>query len=88
MPFFVPIYDKPRNKLLLMTSRQSTKTTYLRNIGTIRSLLNRGNSTLYIAPTNTQVNDFSRKKLDNIFAYNKELKKFFSSTTPAHGMSA
>ena len=81
MPFFVPIYDKPRNKLLLMTSRQSTKTTYLRNIGTIRSLLNRGNSTLYIAPTNTQVNDFSRKKLDNIFAYNKELKKFFVDNT-------
>jgi hypothetical protein len=77
MPFFASIYDKPRNKLLLMTSRQSTKTTYLRNVATTRSLLRRGNSTIYIAPTMTQVQDFSRKKLDNIFAYNPSLKGFF-----------
>jgi hypothetical protein len=81
MPFFVQIYDKPRNKLLLMTSRQSTKTTYLRNVATIRALLRRGNSAIYIAPTMTQVNDFSCKKLDNIFAYNKGLKGFFVDNT-------
>lgn len=77
MPFFAPIYDIPRNKILLLTSRQSTKTTYLRNTSVTRSLRNRGNATLYVAPTNTQVTDFSRKKLDNIFAYTPELKNLF-----------
>jgi hypothetical protein len=77
MPFFVEIYDKPRNKLLLITSRQSTKTTYLRNVGVQRSLRNPGNAAIYIAPTNSQVGDFSRKKLDNVFAYNTGLKKMF-----------
>jgi hypothetical protein len=77
MPFFVPIYDKPRNKILLITSRQSTKTTYLRNKSVLRALKMVGNSALYVAPTNNQVSDFSRKKLDNVFAYNPSLKRVF-----------
>lgn len=77
MPFFAPIYDKPRQKIVLLTSRQSTKSTYLRNILVIRSLRFPGNSALYVAPTNNQVGDFSRKKLDNFFAYTPELKPIF-----------
>ena len=79
MPFFVPIYDGQTDRLVLLTSRQSTKTTYLRNVSALRAMDVRGNSALYIAPTNTQVGDFSRKKLDRIFDYTPELKAAFVS---------
>ena len=77
MPFFVPIYDGETDRLVLLTSRQSTKTTYLRNVAALRAMDFKGNSALYIAPTNTQVGDFSRKKLDRIFDYTPELKAAF-----------
>jgi hypothetical protein len=79
MPFFIPIYNNPASKILLKTSRQSTKTTFLRNKLTFRSVMRRGNAALYIAPTNNQVRDFSKKKLDTVFSYNKELRQHFIS---------
>ena len=77
MPFFIPIYNGEVEKIVLLTSRQSTKTTYLRNIAGLRSMDFKGNAALYIAPTNNQVGDFSRKKLDRIFDYTPELRNLF-----------
>src|SRR5690606_33174424 len=71
-----PIYDDTSNRLVLKTSRQSTKTTLLRNKLTLRSLYRPGNAALYVAPTGNQVSDFSKKKLDTVFAHNKALKGF------------
>lgn len=79
MQFFKPIYDSRANKILLMTSRQSTKTTYLRNKLTTRSLTRAGNSALYVAPTGNQISDFSKKKLDTVFSHNPPLKDAFTS---------
>lgn len=74
MPFFTTIYEDPAHHVVLKTSRQSTKTTYLRNKLVLRSLQRRGNAALYVAPTQNQVRDFSKKKLDPVFAYNPALK--------------
>jgi hypothetical protein len=77
MPFFVRIYDKPADKILLITSRQTGKTTYIRNESSRKSMFHQGNSILYAAPTDSQVTDFSTKKLDKIFEYNQHLSKMF-----------
>ena len=74
--FFKPIYDAGDNRLVLKTSRQSTKTTLLRNKLTLRSLYRPGNAALYVAPTGHQVSDFSKKKLDTVFSHNPALKKY------------
>lgn len=79
MPYFIAIYEDKASKLLLKTSRQSTKTTFLRNMCILRSLLRPGNSSLYVAPTQNQVRDFSKKKLDTVFSYNPDLKKACTS---------
>lgn len=72
----LPIYDADDNRLVLKTSRQSTKTTLLRNKLTLRSLYRPGNAALYVAPTGNQVSDFSKKKLDTVFSHNPALKKY------------
>lgn len=77
MPFYTPIYDKPRNKLLLYTSRQSIKSTTLRNFCIGRSLLDPGNSSLFIAPTRTQIRTFSNEKLNTVFTHRPLLKDAF-----------
>lgn len=77
MQFFKPIYNHPSTKVLLKTSRQSTKTTFIRNKLTIRSIYKTGNASLFVAPTNNQVRDFSKKKLDTVFSFNKKIKKMF-----------
>ena len=76
MQFFKAIYDANDDRLLLKTSRQSTKTTLLRNKLATRSLTRRGNSALYLAPTGNQVSEFSKKKLDTVFTHNAALKKY------------
>lgn len=50
--------------------------TLLRNKMTYRSLNRPGNAALYVAPTGNQVSDFSKKKLDTVFAHNKALKAY------------
>jgi len=74
MPFFATIYEDPAHHLVLKTSRQSTKTTFLRNKLVLRSIQRPGNAALYVSPTQNQVHDFSKKKLYTVFAYNKGLK--------------
>jgi hypothetical protein len=77
MPFYVPIYDKPRNKLLLYTSRQSIKSTTLRNFCIGRSLLDPGSSSLFVAPTRTQIRTFSNEKLNSVFTHRPLMKDAF-----------
>ena len=77
MPFFKAIYNNASNKILLRTSRQSTKTTTVRHKLNNRSIFNSNNSALYVAPTGKQVREFSKKKFDKIFTHNKFLEKKF-----------
>jgi hypothetical protein len=79
MPFYVPIYDKPRSKLLLYTSRQSIKSTTLRNFSVGRCLKDAGSKGLVVAPTATQLRTFSDEKLDTAFSYRPELKDAFTT---------
>lgn len=79
MPYFKPIYNNSANKLLLRTSRQSTKTTFIRNKLTTRSIMQKGNMALYVAPTMDQVSTFSKQKLDSVFDYNERLEEEFKS---------
>ena len=78
MPYFKAIYNNSADKLLLRTSRQSTKTTFIRNKLGLRSMMYEGNSALYVAPTGDQISAFSKQKLDKIFSYNETLKKAFT----------
>lgn len=78
MPFFAAIYEDAANRLLLKTSRQSTKTTFIRNKLTLRSIQRPGNAALYVAPTQNQLRDFSKKKLDTVFVHNKALKAHYA----------
>ena len=79
MPYFKAIYNNSSNKLLLRTSRQSTKTTFIRNKLTLRSMMSKGNAALYVAPTMDQVSAFARQKLDAVFDYHERLKDEYLS---------
>lgn len=79
MPYFKPIYNNDANKILLRSSRQSTKTTFIRNKLTARSMMRKSNMALYVAPTMDQVSTFSRQKLDSVFDYNERLEQEFKS---------
>jgi len=79
MPFYKPVYDKPRNKLLLYTSRQSIKSTTLRNFSIGRSLLDSGSKSLLVMPTATQLRTFNDEKLETAFSYRPELKEAFTT---------
>ena len=79
MPFYKPVYDKPRNKLLLYTSRQSIKSTTLRNFSVGRSLMESGSKSLVVAPTTTQLRTFNDEKLETTFTYRKKLKEAFTT---------
>ena len=74
LPFYRPIYNSTVDRLLLRTSRQSIKSTFLRDQLYIRSLMRSGNAALYVAPTGNQISDFSKTKFDQTLLYNRDLK--------------
>lgn len=80
MPFFKTIYNRKSPKLLLKTSRQSTKTTFVRNKLFTRSITRNNNSALYVGPTGNQLSDFSKKKFDTILSHNPVLKNHYKRT--------
>lgn len=72
-PYWNKIYNIPRRKLVLFTSRQSEKTTFIAKNLAADSFLSENDSALYTTASLKQVQDFSNKKLRRTFRYNKTL---------------
>jgi hypothetical protein len=76
-PYWPPIYNINARKIVLLTSRQSEKSTFLAKDILTDSVTIDGDSALYISASQKQVQDFSNKKLRVSFFYNKDLANFY-----------
>lgn len=75
--YALPMYNMPWSKQLLVASRQSEKSTYIKCDILIDSMLQQAYDTLFVTASGAQAKDFSNKKLSNSFAYNEFLKLMY-----------
>ena len=70
MPFYRTLYEGASGgRVLLKTSRQSGKSTFLRDFLLLGAITQPGRAALYCGPTDNQVRDFARAKLDAALHY-------------------
>ena len=72
--YWLPIYDSPLSKLLVVSSRQAEKSTFQKNKILTKLIMKKKIPILYAAAYTQQVKDFSRVKIWNTFLNNRELK--------------
>lgn len=75
-----PIYDRNDRQILLKTSRQVEKTTFLANNLTITSVVNPFNKSLYVSPSHTQTRQFSNEKLRPAIEKSPLIQKYFQDS--------
>lgn len=75
--YLFPIYNRNSSRILLKTSRQVEKTTFLANNLTVDSLVINYNKSLYVSPSHTQTRQFSNEKLRPAIEKSPFVKKYF-----------
>lgn len=78
-PYWRSIYNQARRMVVLLTSRQSEKSTFIAKRLLTNAFMNDNDSALYTTSSIKQVQDFSNKKLRRTFLYNKELAAHYIS---------
>jgi hypothetical protein len=73
-PYILPIVNENPTQLLLMTGRQSEKSTTTAGRHIAYACKASFESSLYVSPTMTQTSVYSRKKIDNVFETSPLLK--------------
>jgi len=77
--FFREIYDSSAQSKLLKCARQVAKSTYVGNNITVTGAAIPHFTSLYVAPTENQVNTFNKQKLDPTILYSPGFKKIWFS---------
>ena len=72
--YWLPIYDSPLSKLLVVSSRQAEKSTFQKNKILTKLIMKKKIPILYAAAYTQQVKDFSRVKIWNTFLIIENLK--------------
>ena len=76
-PYVIPIINDDPIKMLLMTGRQSEKSTSLSGKHIAAACQTPYESSLYVSPTMMQTSVYSRKKIDSVFERSPLLKSNF-----------
>lgn len=80
-PYLKALYDWELPRVLLKTSRQVEKSTYLSGRGLIRCCTNNGFRVIYVTPSNEQTRTYSRDKLDDVLYQSTKLQPFLGNIT-------
>ena len=72
--YLLPIYNTSARKVLLQCGRQVEKSTTLGNIALTYSMLRKHFRTLFVSPTQTQTEVFSRDKIETMILNSRKLK--------------
>ena len=75
-----PIYDRNDRQILLKTSRQVEKTTFLANNLTVTSVVNPFNKSLYVSPSHMQTRQFSNEKLRPAIEKSPLIQKYYQDS--------
>lgn len=85
--YLLPIYNSIVPNLLIMSSRQAEKSTYLANTMLSRAFLNKMTSALYVTATKSQADDFVRLRINPQFELNPDYKSMYLSNKKTNRMS-
>lgn len=79
--YLFPIYDSKDQNILLKTSRQVEKTTFLGNNLIISSVVKPYNKSLYVSPSHQQTRQFSNEKLKAAIEQSPFIQKYFQDSS-------
>lgn len=82
--YLLPIYDGNDPEILLKTSRQVEKTTFLGNNLTALSICRPYNKALYVSPSHQQTRQFSNEKLKPAIEQSPFIAKYFQDSSVSH----
>ncbi len=85
--YLIPIYNSHEPNLMIMSSRQAEKSTYLANTILSRAFLKKMPSALYVSSTKSQSEDFVRLRINQQFNLNPRLKKMYLSNKKTNRLS-
>lgn len=86
--YLLPIYNSIVPNLLIMSSRQAEKSTYLANTMLSRAFLKKMSSALYVTATESQAHDFVRLRIAPQFELIPYLKEMYLSNKKTNRLSA
>jgi hypothetical protein len=78
--YLIPIYDRDDKEVLLKTSRQVEKTTFLANNLVINAVCKPWSKSLYVSPSHTQTRTFSSEKLKPAIEKSPLIKQYFQDS--------
>lgn len=78
--YLLPVYNRPHRNILLKTSRQVEKSTFLGNFLAINSSIRPYNKSLYVAPSHSQTRQFSNEKLKPSIENSPLIKKYLQDS--------
>lgn len=79
--YLMPIYDRGDKNILLKTSRQVEKTTFLANNLVCESVVRPYNKSLYVSPSHSQSRQFSSEKLKPAIEGSPLIRKYFQDSS-------
>ena len=85
--YLLPIYNSSEPKLLIMSSRQAEKSTYLANTMLSRAFFRKMSSALYVTASQSQADDFVRHRINPQFEMIPELKKMYLENSKTNRLS-
>ena len=85
--YLLPIYNSSEPNLLIMSSRQAEKSTYLANTLLSRALMQKMTSALYVTSTQSQIGDFVRLRINPQFDLSPILKNMYISNKRTNRLS-
>lgn len=85
--YLLPIYNSSAPYLLIMSSRQAEKSTYLANTLLSRAFMQKMTSAMYVTSTQSQVGDFVRLRINPQFEISPILKKMYISNKRTNRIS-
>ncbi len=85
--YLLPIYNNTESNLLIMSSRQAEKSTYLANTMLLRAFLKKMSSALYVTARKSQADDFVRLRVDPQFEMLPGLKNMYLSNKKTNRIS-
>lgn len=85
--YLLPIYNSMEPNLVIMSSRQAEKSTYLANTMLSRAFLHKMSSALYVTARKGQADDFVRLRINPQFDFNPFLKKMYISNKKTNRIS-
>ena len=85
--YLLPIYNSNEPNLVIMSSRQAEKSTYLANTMLSRAFLRKMTSALYVTARERQSDDFVRLRINPQFELNPLLKDMYLSNKKTNRLS-